>query len=449
MPGRLTHADDAAAPVDKPPDGHGNRGVLPFASAGVGRVTVAHIEDDVNGIQNGRILPNILKGDKLHIKGSAGQRLDDAGIGIVLLLIQGMVHHMAAPGAHSAPAVQHRHSLHAVGSGAPDALIQQPELVAHRLDIVHEIRELQRQLQISAVANAVDGLAQDGSAGGDPVFPGFLHRVAPLVEGIREEIGQEPALGVPDAGDVGNQPQGGAVAHGAHHRVQPDGPPLVHEGLGANPVIAQEHHGFQSVFMGDVHHFPAQGGHLPALEGLEVLILFGGNPVLVVVVALIHDVFGTEPVAHLPLKFLQNIGRDGRGIAVPIHVFLPLQLIENQSELVEEGGEANHVHIGVLLNEFPQPLHGEIVGLGLANVKGELMLEVLPVVGHGVIHMHRVPDDVGQKRYSVLMVAFRFRNDHAAAFLIVVPALRLQRLPGGTIHHLPPALPVVPGVHLQ
>ena len=39
-----------------------------------------------------------------------------------------------------------------------------------------------------------------------------------------------------------------------------------------------------------------------------------------------------------PSLFLQDIGADRGGIAVPVHVLLPFQLVEDEGELVEEGG---------------------------------------------------------------------------------------------------------------
>ena len=78
--------------------------------------------------------------------GCAGERLDDAGVGIVLLLIKGVVHHVAAPSPHLAPAVEHGHRLAAVGGGTLDVLVELPELVADRLHIVDKVRELAREL---------------------------------------------------------------------------------------------------------------------------------------------------------------------------------------------------------------------------------------------------------------------------------------------------------------
>ena len=447
--GGLTDTDESAAIVDEFPDGGGNGGVLPFRAAGVGGISVAHVDDYINIVQNGSIAADIVKGDESHIKGGAGQGLDDAGIGIVLLLVQGVVDHVAAPCTHLTPAVQDRHGLDAVGGGALNVLVELPELVADGFHIVDELGELERQLQVAAVADPVDGLAQDGPPGGDPVFLGFLYGIAALVEGVREEIGQETPLGVFDTGDIGNQTQGGAVAHRADHRIQADGLEFLQEGLGANPVVAQEHHGLLAQLMGDIHHFLGKGRNLPALEGLEVLELLGGDPVLVIVVALVHDEFGAELVAHFLLKLLQDIGGHRGGIAIPVHVFFPLQLVKHQGKLVEEGGVADDVHVGVVCDELAQPLHGEFVGLGLADVEGDLVLKVLPVVGDGVVHVDGIPDEVCQKGHGIFVECLRPGDHHAAGLGVIVPAFRGNGRACGPVHDLPPALDVVPGVDLH
>ena len=99
-----------------------------------------------------------------------GQRFDHARIAVILLLVQRMVT-MWQPHARCCPQLfQHSHGLDAVGRRALDVLIQFAELVADALDIVEELRELAGQFQIAAVADAVNGLAQDGAACGDPVF---------------------------------------------------------------------------------------------------------------------------------------------------------------------------------------------------------------------------------------------------------------------------------------
>jgi len=269
------------------------------------------------------------------------------------------------------------------------------------------------------------------------------------VEGIGEEVGQETALGVFHAGDVADEPQGAAVAHAAHHRVQPDGGELRHVGLGADPVVAKEHHGFLAQLVGDVHHFLGQLRYLATLESHKVLELLAGHTVLVVVVALVDDEFRAELVAHFLLELLQDVGADRGGIAVPVHILLPLELVEHQGELMEEGGVADDVHIGVLRDILAQALHGELVSFGLTYIEGDLMFKVLPVVGHRVVHMYGIPNDVSQKTHGVLVVGFRRGNDHAAICLVVAPGIGGQRLTSGTIHDLPPALHIIPGVDLH
>ena len=266
------------------------------------------------------------------------------------------------------------------------------------------------------------------------------------MEGVREEVGQKAPFRVLYALDVRDQAQGGTVAHAAHHGIQTDGLELRHKGLGADPVVPQEHHGLAPTLVGDVHHLFGQLCHLPALEGLKIPEFPAGHPVLVVVVALIDDVLRAELIAHLLLELIQDIGADRGGVAVPVHELLPLQLVEDQGKLVEEGGVTDDIHIGVVCNELPQPLHGILVGLGLADIKGDLMLEVGPAVSGGVVHVHRVPDQVSQKADRILMERHGL---HSHAAVGVAPQLRGHRLACGAVHDFPPAGDIVVGVHLH
>ena len=241
--GWLAHADKAAAIPDKALHRGGDFRVLPDGPAGVGGVPAADVQQHVHAVQGMGIGLQVVKAQEAHAEGRAGQGFDDPGVGVVLLLVQGVVNHVAAPGTGPAPAVQHRNGLGAVGLGPVDMAVQLPELLAHGFHIINELREFTGQLQVPAVADAVNGLAQDGPPGGNPVLPGLSHRVPSLVESVREEVGQEAPLGVLHPGDVGDEPQGGPVAHAAHHRVQADGLELLQVGLRADPVIPQEHHG--------------------------------------------------------------------------------------------------------------------------------------------------------------------------------------------------------------
>ena len=113
---------------------------------------------------------------------------------------------------------------------------------------------------------------------------------------------------------------------------------------------------------------------------------------------------------------------------------------------MEEGGVADDVNIGVLCNELAQALHGILVGLGLTHVKGDLVLKVRPAVGGGVVHMHRVPNEIGKEADCVLVEGYGL---HGYATVGVTPLFRGHGLTGGSIHDLPPAGDVVVGVHLH
>ena len=56
---------------------------------------------------------------------------------------------------------------------------------------------------------------------------------------------------------------------------------------------------------------------------------------------------------------------------------------------------ADDIHIRMLFTVFFQPLHRIFVSFGLPDIKGDLMFKILPLIRHGVVHMHRVPDDIG------------------------------------------------------
>ena len=61
MTGGLTHADEAAAVPDELPDCGGDLRVLPPDAAGVGGISIAHIDDDIQLIQQGGVLLDVLK----------------------------------------------------------------------------------------------------------------------------------------------------------------------------------------------------------------------------------------------------------------------------------------------------------------------------------------------------------------------------------------------------
>ena len=215
----------------------------------------------------------------------------------------------------------------------------------------------------------------------------------------------------------------------------------------ADPVVAQEHHGFSSVLVGDIHELPGQCCDLAPLESLEVQVFPAGHAVLVVVVALIDDILRPEGVAHFLFKLLQNVGGHRGRIAVPVHILLPLKLVKDQGKLMEERGVAHHIHIRMAFQKGTQALEAERMRLWLAHIEGDLVLKVLPPVDDGIVHVHRVPDEVAQKADRVLMVGFGIMDGHCAVG--IGPLRRVHDRALGAVHHLPPAVDVITGVDLH
>ncbi len=228
---------------------------------------------------------------------------------------------MTAPGTHFSPAVQYGYALHTVGYAAFDIVIQFPEFIADRFYIIYKFWKIQCQLQISAVSDSVYGFTQDRTAGSYPVDFRLLDRVPALMEGIREKVGQKPAFRIPDPFDIADEPESRAVPHAPYDCVQSHMAELVHKGLGSDPVVSQEHHGLLAAFVGDIHHLFYDLCHFPSLECLEILVFFGWDAVLVIVIALVDDIFRAKRIPGFPLKLLQDIGAYGCRVAVPVYIF--------------------------------------------------------------------------------------------------------------------------------
>ena len=127
------------------------------------------------------------------------------------------------------------------------------------------------------------------------------------MEGIREEIRQKAAFRIFHPFDIADQTECCSVAHASNHRIKADGLKLIHKRFRSNPVVTQEHHRLPAAFMADIHHFPGNLGDLSSLEGLEVLVFFGRNTVLVIVIALINNEFRPEFVACFLFELFQDI----------------------------------------------------------------------------------------------------------------------------------------------
>ena len=105
MTGRLTDSDKSAAIVYKFIDCRNNRLICPVISAGIGRIAVSHVQNDIDIFEHIRVLADIIKSDKPYIKRCTAQRFHDARIRIVLFMVNRMMYHMITPRTHLTPAV--------------------------------------------------------------------------------------------------------------------------------------------------------------------------------------------------------------------------------------------------------------------------------------------------------------------------------------------------------
>ncbi len=165
-------------------------------------------------------------------------------------------------------------------------------------------------------------------------------------------------------------------------------------------------------------------------------------------ISLIHDEFRPELIARPFLKLLQNIGADAGAVAEPLHEFLPLLVVKGQCKLMEKGGKAHHIHMRVVLTPFLKFLFHIDLGLGLSDIKSQLVRRILPVIGDKIVHMYRIPDQERQKADRVLMIGDRF-DHHFPCGLVILPLIGGHHFPGRSVDDFPPALRGIYGVHLK
>ena len=123
MTGRLTDSDKSTAVVYKFIDCRNDGFICPVISTGVSSISVTYVQDNVDIFQHIRILTDIIKSDKTHIKRCTTQRFHDSCIRIVLFVIDCMMNHMIAPCTHLTPAVQHCYSFYTVWCSSFDIFI--------------------------------------------------------------------------------------------------------------------------------------------------------------------------------------------------------------------------------------------------------------------------------------------------------------------------------------
>ena len=440
--------DEAAAGGHEGADlGHQLR-IRPLLAPGEGGALGAGADKDLD--VRGQAGAHVVEGQELHVHRQSRQRLEDPQVGVGLAVPQGVRDHMRHPGAQAAPGVDDR-DLEAGGQRTQPrgALVDGAELRDDLLDAVDEIGVLHGQGQVAAVADPVQGGAHDGAPGLQPAAVGLGDGIAPRVEDIGEEVRQEPALGVAHVRDVGDHPAGRPRSDRADDGVQAGGGEVLAVGLGADPVVAQEHHRLLALGVDGVGQLAHPGAHEALLEVDPVAEGAGGDPEGGVVVAGVDEVLGGQAVAVLLLEGLQCGDAHRGGVAEPVDEALGGVGAVDEGEVVEEGGEADHVHLGVLrepgaqvgAHVGPRGLVAHVEGL-LLDARGVLV----PAVGEVVVHLGRVPGLDRQEADGVDVPGEGLVHGDGAPVGLDAPRGGGQLLTGGAVVGLPPARHVAAGV---
>ncbi|CCZ27245.1 unknown [[Ruminococcus] torques CAG:61] len=102
----------------------------------------------------------------------------------------------------------------------------------------------------------------------------------------------------------------------------------------------------------------------------------------------------------------------------------------------------------MILNKFSQTFQCILMCLRLTDIKGDLMLYIFPVICYGIVHMHRIPHDIGEEAHSILME----RNclDRNLSFLfIIIPLVCRNDFSCRAVYNLPPTLNVIPCIRTE
>ncbi|MNW51150.1 hypothetical protein D3C74_286290 [compost metagenome] len=158
---------------------------------------------------------------------------------------------------------------------------------------------------------------------------------------------------------------------------------------------------------------------------------------------MIDEIFGGQFVSFFPGEILEHGYRYAGAISEPVHEFLFGQLVKHQRKLIKQRGEPHDIHFRIV----PEPLFHRFIdksiGMGLLHIKWNFMRLIAPVVGDVVVHLHRVPLNVGEERNRIFVPRHRIVDNHRIVLLTYPPVGRGQHLTGRSIDHLPIPIRIV------
>ena len=201
--------------------------------------------------------------------------------------------------------------------------------------------------------------------------------------------------------------------------------------------------------MYDIYHLFGKLCNFASLKCLEIFEFFWGNPIGIVHVSLVNDIFRSERIAHFFLKLLQNIWADWSGIAKPVYIFLSCKFIKYKSKLMEKCSKAHNIHILMSIQKSAQTFQGISFCFRLAHIKCNLRFHIFPVIYYCIVHVYRIPHDICQEAYSVFMKQLCSSDHYITGFFIIAPQLCWYRFPGSTVYNFPPSVDIISCIHRQ
>ena len=276
-------------------------------------------------------------------------------------------------------------------SPPPELALNVAELLAKFGHMLDEFRELEREAQVAAVAEAVDGLAQQRAADLDPVAQRFAQRIAALAEDVGEEIGIEAQFLDEAARGVRDAAQRHAVLGGADVNVDAHLQETRLVGLHPDPMVAPEDGGALAGLVGLVHQRLAELDDEAVNELHPIEIAFRRHAAGGVVIALIHEILAAQAIAVFLREILERRHADGVLVAGPVAELVHGILVRIDREMIGQRGQPHDIGLGMILQVFVEVSHQVVPARLMVGIDAD-DVRLGPVVRQVVIHRGRVPD---------------------------------------------------------
>ena len=349
-----------------------------------------------------------------------------------------MRYHVAHPTAQTSPRIENPYLDRAIRFVLAHRVYDGAKLVADFGYAVDELRELRRKRQIPAKAHTVERFTHKRTPRRQPILIEFVHRalLVPIEERVGKEVRQKPPFMILYVRNFRQHTYRYAATHTAYYRVKIHILEILAVRFGADPIVAQEHHRFLAVLVTDIHEFAHRFRNKPCDKVLPFLELVCRTAERIVVIAVIDKVFRRQLYARFLCERVDEHGISGLCIAEPLDVLFLAVLVEDERKLIQKGGKAYHVGVGVTLAPFPHMLLYVLFGSGICGIVRQLLF-ACPIIGDIIVYLHGMPGNPRQKRYRILVHSFGVLYRYFVLLLVYVPRLSRQTFSRGAVVHLP------------